>query len=141
MLAVFAEEKPDPAKLVERINAADGPLAILVDDAELLVGHPSTEEILTKVLAIARDKGGALVVASSAAQLGRATRNFLTAVPQLTRCGLLLTPEDRGQATLFGPRLPGNSVFTKPAGRGFLVQANQAVLVQVPEIPVPPASR
>jgi len=141
VLAVFREDKPDPAKLVERIKAPDGPLAVLVDDAELLVGHPSTEEILTKTLAIARDRNGALVVASSAAQLGRATRNFLTAVPQLTRCGLLLTPEDRGQATLFGPRLPGNSVFTKPAGRGFLVQANQAVLVQVPEIPVPPASR
>ena len=134
VLAVFTDEKPDPAKLVERINAADGPLAILVDDAELLVGHPPTEEILTKVLAIARDKGGALVVASSAAQLGRATRSFLTAVPQLTRCGLLLTPEDKGQAMLFGARLPGNSVFTRPAGRGFFVQANQAVLVQVPEL-------
>ena len=141
VLAVLTEDKPDPARLVERINAATGPLVILVDDAELLVGHPSTEEILSKVLAIARDRGGALAVASSAAHLGRATRNFLTAVPQLTRCGLLLTPEDRGQAMLFGARLPGNSVFTRPAGRGFLVQANQAVLVQVPEMPGPPASR
>ena len=141
VLAVFREDKPDPVKLVERINAADGPLAVLVDDAELLVGHPSTEEILTKVLASARDRNRALVVASSAAQLGRTTRSFLTAVPQLTRCGLLLTPEDRGQAMLFGARLPGNSVFTRPAGRGFLVQANQAMLVQVPEMPEPPASR
>ena len=140
VLAVFQEREPDPAKLVERINAAVGPLIVLVDDAELLVGHPSTEEILSKVLAVARDRNGALVAASSAAQFGRATRNFLTAVPQLTRCGLLLTPEDRGQAMPFGARLPGDSVFHEPAGRGFLIQANKAVLVQVPEIPAPPAS-
>lgn len=141
VLAILTEDRPDPARLVERINAADGPVAVLVDDAELLVGHPSTEEILAKVLAVARDRGGALVVASSAAHLGRAARSFLTAVPQLTRCGLLLTPEDRGQAMLFGARLPGNSVFTRPAGRGFLVQANQAVLVQVPELLRQPADR
>jgi DNA segregation ATPase FtsK/SpoIIIE, S-DNA-T family len=139
VLAVLTADKPDPEKLVECIKSAGGPLAVLVDDAELLVGHPSTEEILSKVLAIARDRGGALVVASSAAHLGRATRSFLTAVPQLTRCGLLLTPEDRGQAMLFGARLPGNSVFTRPAGRGFLFQANQAVLVQVPELLKQPA--
>jgi S-DNA-T family DNA segregation ATPase FtsK/SpoIIIE len=139
VLAVFTEDKPDPAKLVERIKAAAGPLAILVDDAELLVGHASTEEILTRVLAIARDNGGALVVASSAAHLGRTTRNFLTSIPPLTRCGLLLTPEEKGQAMLFGARLPGNAVFTRPAGRGFLIQANQAVLVQVPELTEPRA--
>jgi DNA segregation ATPase FtsK/SpoIIIE, S-DNA-T family len=141
VLAVFTETKPNPAELAERMNAADRPLAVLVDDAELLVGHPSTEQILTNVLAIARDQGGALVVASSVAHLGRTTRSFLTAVPQLTRCGLLLTPEDRGQSMLFGARLPGNSVFSRPAGRGFLVQANQPVLVQIPEIPRPPAGR
>ena len=141
VLAVFTETKPDRAKLAERMNAADRPLAVLVDDAELLVGHPSSEQILATVLAIARDQGGALVVASSASHLGRTTRSFLTAVPQLTRCGLLLTPEDKGQAMLFGTRLPGNSVFTGPAGHGFLVQANQAMLVQVPDIPRPPASR
>lgn len=141
VLTVLATDKPDPATLVEHIKAADGPLAVLVDDAELLVGHPSTEDILSKVLAIARDQGAALVVASSAAHLSRGTRNFLTAVPQLTRCGLLLTPEDRGQAMLFGARLPVNSVFTQPAGRGFLVQANQAVLVQVPQLVEQPAGR
>lgn len=134
VLAVFTDDKPDPAMLAERIGAAERPLVFLVDDAELLVGHQSTEKILSQVLGIARDRGGALVVASSVAHLSRATRNFLTAVPQLTRCGLLLTPEDRGQAMLFGARLPGNAVFTRPAGRGFLVQANQAVLVQVPEV-------
>ena len=141
VLAVFTDTRPDSAQLAERMNAADRPLAVLVDDAELLVGHPSTEQILANVLAIARDQGGALVVASSVAYLGRPSRSFLTAVPQLTRCGLLLTPEDRGQAMLFGARLPGNSVFTRPAGRGFLVQANQAVLVQVPDLPGPPADR
>jgi len=141
VLAVLTDAKPDPARLAERMNAADRPLAVLVDDAELLVGHPSTERILANVLAIARDQGGALVVASSVAHLGRTTRSFLTAVPQLTRCGLLLTPEDKGQATLFGARLPWNSVFTRPAGRGFLIQANQAVLVQVPEAHGPLAGR
>jgi len=137
VLDVLQGKEPDPARLVERFKAAAGPWAVLVDDAEMLVGHASTEEILAKILEIARDKGGALVVASTAANLGRATRSFLTAVPQLTRCGLLLTPEDKGQAMLFGTRLPANSVFTKPAGRGFLIQANQAVLVQVPELEPP----
>jgi DNA segregation ATPase FtsK/SpoIIIE, S-DNA-T family len=135
VLAVFTD-KPDQAKLVAALNAAAaGSTAVLVDDAELLVGHEAAEKVLSQVLTIGRDRGGALVVASSVAHLGRATRSFLTAVPQQTRCGLLLTPEDKGQAMLFGARVPGNSVFFRPAGRGFLVQANHAELVQVPELP------
>jgi hypothetical protein len=50
------------------------------------------------------------------------------------RCGLLLTPDDTQQAGLFGARLPRSGLVHEPAGRGYLIQAGQPVLVQVPEV-------
>jgi DNA segregation ATPase FtsK/SpoIIIE, S-DNA-T family len=130
---LFTDEKPDPVKLLEVLRGAAGPMVVLADDADTFAGQQAIEEMLTAVPVKGRDRGGwGLVVVSSAAQLGRPTRNLLTTVRERYRSGLLLWPEDTQQPTLFGARLPRSAVFDRPAGRGYLIEAGRAVLVQVP---------
>jgi DNA segregation ATPase FtsK/SpoIIIE, S-DNA-T family len=132
VITLFKDERPDPHKLLEVLKGAAGPLAVLVDDVDALDGQPA-DELLGGVPAKARDRGWALVITGSATHLGRGTRNSTGAVRPY-KCGLLLTPEDTQQAMLFGARLPRSAVFDRPAGRGYLIQAGQPVLVQVPEV-------
>jgi S-DNA-T family DNA segregation ATPase FtsK/SpoIIIE len=134
VIAVFTDPGMDPQKLAELLNAATGPLVVLADDAEALMGKP-VDQVLSQVPSEGRGQGQALVVAGAAPDLSRPTRSFATAGPRY-RCGLLLTPEDVQQPmALFNARLPRSAVFSRPAGRGYLFQAAQSVLVQVPEVP------
>jgi DNA segregation ATPase FtsK/SpoIIIE, S-DNA-T family len=134
VIEVFTDAGMDPRKLAELLNAAAGPLVVLADDAEALMGKP-VDQVLSQVPTEGRGQGQALVVAGAAADLSRPARSFATAGSRY-RCGLLLTPEDVQQPIgLFGARLPRSAVFSRPAGRGYLFQAGQSVLVQVPEIP------
>ena len=41
VLAVFTDASPDQRKLLELLEGASGPVAVLVDDAEALVGTPA----------------------------------------------------------------------------------------------------
>ncbi len=134
VLAVFTDPSPDMAKLLELLQHADGPVAVLVDDAETLVNAP-IDQLLSQIPGEGRSMGQALVVAGTSAELARGTRNF-TVLARQFKCGLLLAPEDAQQGTaLFGARLPRSAVGDRAAcpGRGYLVQAGQPVLVQVPE--------
>ncbi len=132
VLALCTDEKPDPGKLLELLKGAIGPLVVLADDIDALSGQPA-DELLGGVPTKGRERGWALVVAGAAADLGRGTRNSTSAVRSY-KCGLLLTPEDTQQPTLFGARLPRSAVFSRPAGRGYLIQAGQPALVQVPDV-------
>ncbi len=133
VIEVLTDERPDPHRLLALLQGAAGPLAVLADDADVLAGQPEIEGLLSGVLGKGRARGWGLVVAGTAAQLGRPTRNFLTAVRE-HRYGLLLTPEDtQVSAALFGIQLGRSAVFSRPAGRGYLIQAGQSLLVQVPE--------
>jgi S-DNA-T family DNA segregation ATPase FtsK/SpoIIIE len=134
VMAMFADPGIDPHKLADLLNAATGPVVVLADDADALMGKP-VDQVLTQVPVEGRGQGQALVVAGAAADLSRPTRSFATAGPRY-RCGLLLTPEDVQQPMmLFAARVPRSAVFDRPAGRGYLFQAGQSVLVQVPEVP------
>jgi S-DNA-T family DNA segregation ATPase FtsK/SpoIIIE len=134
VIEVLTDEQPDPHRLKGLIQGAAGPLVVLADDADVLAGQPEVEGLLSGVLGKGRARGWGLVVAGTAAQLGRPTRNFLTAVRE-HRSGLLLTPEDTQVSTaLFNMQLGRSAVFSRPAGRGFLIQAGQSLLVQVPEV-------
>ena len=131
---VFTDTSPDPVKLAELLESASGPLAVLVDDAEALHQAP-VAEVLAQIPVEGRGRGHALVVAGTSSELLRSVRGFTAAARQF-RCGLLLTPEaaQLGQE-LFGTKLPRSAVFDRPPGRGYLIQAGQATLVQVPEPP------
>jgi len=133
--AVFtAADGADPVGVQRLLEAATGPVAVLVDDAEALHQAP-VGELLAQVPVEGRGRGHALVVAGASGELVRTARSF-TAAARKFRCGLLLTPEayQLGQE-LFGTTLPRSAAFDRPAGRGYLIGAGQAVLVQVPEPP------
>jgi S-DNA-T family DNA segregation ATPase FtsK/SpoIIIE len=133
VLAVCAGRPPAQEKLVGLLDSAGGPVAVLVDDAEVLHGTPIAD-VLSQIPAKGRSNGHALVIAGATGELVR-FRDFTAAARQF-RCGLLLTPEQAllGQE-LFGARLPRSAVFDGPAGRGYLIQAGRATLAQVPEPP------
>ena len=76
------------------------------------------------------------MIAGASSELARGMRSFAAAARQF-KCGLLLTPDDAQQANmLLGTRLTRGATFDRPAGRGYLVQAGQPTLVQVPELSV-----
>ena len=131
---VFTEPEPDPMRLKELLESADGPLAVLVDDAEALHQTP-VADLLAQIPIEGRGRGQALVVAGTSNELLRLMRGFTFAARQF-RCGLLLTPDQPqlGQE-LFGAKLPRSGTFDSPAGRGYLIRSGQAILVQVPKLP------
>ena len=135
VLAVFTDASPDQRKLLELLEGASGPVAVLVDDAEALVGTPA-DGLLAQIPVEGRTRGQALVIAGTSGELARGMRSFAAAARQF-KCGLLLTPDDAQQANmLLGTRLTRGATFDRPAGRGYLVQAGQPILVQVPELSV-----
>ena len=137
---VFTEPEPDPMRLKELLESADGPLAVLVDDAEAL--HQTlVADLLAQIPIEGRGRGQALVVAGTSNELLRLMRGFTFAARQF-RCGLLLTPDQPqlGQE-LFGAKLPRSGTFDSPACRGYLIRSGQAILVQVPKLPADPLAR
>jgi len=130
VLAVLTGPEPDPTVLAVALNAARGPLAVLVDDAELL--HTSdVQPLLQQVLREGRDVGHCLVAAGTSEDLGGAFRGF-TFDARRSRSGLLLCPDTHLHGELLGVRLPRSSVFAGPPGRGLLIVAGEVGLVQVP---------
>lgn len=132
VLAMFTAGSPGQSDVAPLLQAADGPLAILVDDAEALL-HAQVAELLAQIPDEGRARGHALVIAGTSADLLRSQRSFTVAACKF-RCGLLLTPEapQLGQE-LFKARLPRSAAFDRPPGRGYLILAGQATLAQVPE--------
>jgi DNA segregation ATPase FtsK/SpoIIIE, S-DNA-T family len=134
VLAVYAGFPLGQQTLAGLLDSTSGPIAVLVDDAQALHGTP-VADVLAQIPGEGRSHGHALVIAGNTGELLRLPRGF-TAEARQYRCGLLLTPEAAtlGQE-LFGTRLPRSATFDRPAGRGYLIRAGQAVLAQVPEPP------
>jgi S-DNA-T family DNA segregation ATPase FtsK/SpoIIIE len=110
-------------------SLADGPVALLVDDAELLADSP-IGDTLTDFCRSARDHGNALILAGTAGELG-VFRGFIPEVRK-SRSGLLLCPGGTADGEVLGARLPRTAVFSGPPGRGVLVGEGELQVVQVP---------
>jgi DNA segregation ATPase FtsK/SpoIIIE, S-DNA-T family len=129
---VFTAADVAPAVLEEILDSAEGPVVVLVDDAEALHAAP-IGGLLAQIPDEGRRRGHALVVAGSAGEFTRTQRAF-TAAARKYRCGLLLTPEaPQIGFELFGARLPRSAAFDRPPGRGYLIQGGQVILAQVPD--------
>ena len=117
--------------------AAAGPVAMVVDDAELLDGTPVGEELTAQCRRI-RDSGHRLV---AAAGMDSASGFRPWLVPELAkaRCGLVLEPASPTDAAPFGTRLPLSVLASGVRLRAALVQAGTVTAVQVPEISETPA--
>jgi hypothetical protein len=123
--------EPDPSRLAAALNAVSGPVALVVDDAELLV-ETAVAELLQQVLRAGRDLGHAVLLAGTTGELGAVFRGF-PAEARKSRSGLLLSPGSHLDGELLGVRLPRSAAFRGPAGRGLLVRNGGPLLVQVPQ--------
>ena len=130
VLLVATTAQPDVADVVATLNGATGPLAVVVDDAELLLGA-EVGDLLQQVLREGRDHGHVVLVGGTTGELAATFRGF-TADARKSRSGLLLSPASHLDGELLGVRLARSAAFTGPAGRGLLVRSGTAQLVQVP---------
>ncbi len=110
-------------------GTAPPPLAIVIDDAELLADAPIGEAI-SGFLRTARDRAGAVILAGTTSELG-VFRGFIPDARK-SRAGLLLCPGAPGDGEILGVRLPRTAVFLGPPGRGLLIAETDMTLVQVP---------
>jgi S-DNA-T family DNA segregation ATPase FtsK/SpoIIIE len=117
----------DATELVEVLNAAPDGLAVVVDDAELLL-HDPVADVLGQVL---REGRHHLVVAGTVDGLAGAFRGFAADIRR-SRSGLLLGPVSHLDGELLGVRLPRSAVAPGPVGRGLLIRNGEPTAVQVP---------
>lgn len=118
------------AEVLELLDTALGPAAVLVDDGELLVDEPCGTAF-EAVLAEGRDAQRALVVAGTTAELAGGYRGYVVQARK-GKTGLLLNAEHPMEGDLLGIKPPRSAVGPAPKGRGLLVVRGQFATVQVP---------
>jgi len=114
---------------LRRLVAAGQPLAVVVDDAELLLDPPAAIE-LERLVRTARDAGHLVVAAGSTDDLASNYRGWV-AEARRNRCGLLLAPQAASEGELFRCKLPRSTGGPAPAGRGLLVLHGKPQPMQV----------
>ncbi|WP_112272033.1 FtsK/SpoIIIE domain-containing protein [Lentzea terrae] len=111
---------------------ADGPVAVVVDDGELLDEYTSGE-VLDRVVRGTRDTGSVVVAAATTDDLLLNRHRGWLASARRARSGLLLSPASSIAGEVFDLRLPRSTAGNWPPGRGLLVRRGGATLAQVPE--------
>ena len=121
----------DPADIALRVSdaAVTGPVALVVDDAELLGDHTLTDA-LESFTRTARDDGSVLVAAATTDDvLANPYRGWISAVRR-PRSGLLLNPATHVDGEVFGLRLARSLAGGWPAGRALLVRRGEITPAQ-----------
>ena len=128
----------ESAQALSAALAQPGRVAIVVDDADLLVGTPVGDELFAWYRRI-QDSESQLLAAASA--VGVIAPRGLVLELALGRCGLVLEPSSPTDGSAFGVRLPAAVIIGVPKLRGVLVSNGQVSAVQVPELAAwPPSS-
>ncbi len=117
----------DAGALQAAISAIDGPLVLVVDDAEALLDSP-VEPVLCAALQRATDRPWGMVLAGSTEALTRTYRG-VTMEARKSRAGLLLCPSGPLDGDVLGVRLP-RGLETR-VGRGVLAVRGRLTPVQV----------
>jgi len=112
------------------LDQALGPVAVVVDDGELLVEAPCVGAF-EAVLREGRDGQRALVVGGTTGEMVTGYRGYVVEARK-TKSGVLLNPEHPMDGELLGIRPPRSAVGPMPKGRGLLVLRASYVPVQVP---------
>ena len=133
-LAGCLTDLADVGALQDRLGA--GPVAVVVDDAELVVDSPLAG-VLEALVRTARDSGSVVIAAGTTDVLVTGYRGFVVDLRRL-RHGLLLSPQSPADGDLLGIRTARGSGPTIP-GRGLLVDRAGVTPVQVALAPVPAA--
>ena len=112
------------------LDRALGPVAVVVDDGELLVDAPCAPAF-EAVLREGRDGQRALVVGGTTGEMVNGYRGYVVEARK-TKSGVLLNPEHPVEGELLGIRPPRTAVGPMPKGRGLLVLRGTYLPVQVP---------
>lgn len=112
------------ASLAASMDAFDGPVLLLVDDAE----HVDPDNTVMPAI-LARPE--VTVVAAGRADVLRGLYTHWTRTVRQSRVGLLLQPDVDLDGDLLSLRLPRRSTTPIGAGRGYLCLAGEHDLVQV----------
>jgi len=121
---------PSEADVYGLLDQALGPVAVLVDDGELLVDAPCAAAF-EAVLREGRDGQRALVVGGTTGEMVNGYRGYIVEARK-TKSGVLLNPEHPMEGELLGIKPPRSAVGPMPKGRGLLVLRGSYLPVQVP---------
>jgi len=121
---------PSEQDLFALLDQAFGPVAVLVDDGELLVDAPCAPAF-EAVLREGRDGQRALVVGGTTSEMVNGYRGYIVEARK-TKSGVLLNPEHPMEGELLGIKPPRSAVGPMPKGRGLLVLRGTYLPVQVP---------
>jgi S-DNA-T family DNA segregation ATPase FtsK/SpoIIIE len=107
----------------------NGPVALLVDDAELLVDSVLAP-VLERAVRGARDTGTVVLVAGTTDELVTSYRGFVVDLRR-ARAGILLSPQSAGDGDLLGVRLSRATGGDVQPGRGLLAVRGRVEPLQV----------
>ena len=115
---------------------AEGPAAIVADDADLLTDTPLGEELTSRCRGI-RDTGFRLLAATTM----DGASVFRGLIPELAKgkCGLVLEPGSTADGGPLGARLPASILASGVPLRGALIRGTAITPVQVPTVIRPAA--
>ena len=126
----------DPAELADLLSAQPGPVALAIDDAELL-GEGPLSTLLEARIRAARDGAGPVLCAATTDELLLSRYRGWLPSARRNRTGLLLAPTSATDGEVFDLRLPRSTAGPWPRGRGLLVLRGEALPVQVPAPDLP----
>ncbi|MDQ1680839.1 MAG: segregation ATPase FtsK/SpoIIIE, family, partial [Frankiaceae bacterium] len=123
-----------PLDLGDLLASAEGPVVVLVDDAEL-VKDCAAADVLRETIRHGAERGHAVAIAGSAEDLCTGFSGWQVDVKR-GRQGALLSPQGVGDGDLIGVRLPRSTVGQPIApGRAVLhLGDGELVTVQVPAV-------
>jgi S-DNA-T family DNA segregation ATPase FtsK/SpoIIIE len=116
--------------LQEAVDAASGPVAVVVDDAEL-VGEGTAADALDGITRSARDSGNLVIAAGTTDDLMLQRYRGWLAAMRRGRCGLLLNPSSYVDGEVFDLKLPRSTRGGWPPGRALLIERGATAAVQV----------
>ena len=121
---------PDPEELTTVLARAKGPLAVVVDDAEVFARTPADDAV--RDLVRERGRGRLAVIVGGQLEELKAELRGTVVEARKAKAGLLLSPPSALDGDLVGARLPRPLVGRMPPGRGILALDGEVRLVQVP---------
>ncbi|MGH3914363.1 MAG: FtsK/SpoIIIE domain-containing protein, partial [Pseudonocardiaceae bacterium] len=120
-------------ELDDALAYAGTPVAVVVDDAELLADDPAAP-LLERLVRQARDADSLVIAAGTTEDLLVARYRGWLAAARRSRSGLLLNPASYVDGEVFDLKLPRSTADGWPPGRGLLVRRGSTLAVQVPAL-------
>ena len=126
----------DADALQAALDAAPRPVALVVDDLELVDPDSLHSTTIERFIASIRDSGDAVLAGGGVEELAAMYRGPVVAMKK-SRTGVILAPRSYSDGDLLSARLPREVGGSAPAGRGVLVRGGQWEPVQVAAPPTP----